>query len=661
MMSEIESVLSAASSNSVFPKYKAELSPVQIRVVRDYAANVRRELLQSAKAFGVLPPGPQFGSVHSIYVDLTFAEIAADECTPERMRGYGEVPPGMSPQLRGMVEQLRSSLGKLKAFLSEGADLGARLQRLDRTLDEVGLLARMTEIVDRRGMVEFRPAIGAILERIETKYLEIAVFGRVSSGKSSLLNHILGAEVLPVGVTPVTAIPTRVIFGPEPVIDVSYAIGRRDRLGIDRLGEFVTEEQNRANDKRITRIVVEFPSPRLEEGIVFVDTPGLGSLATAGAAETLAYLPRCDLGVLLIDSASTLTEDDVGTVRMLLEAGIPVSILLSKADLVKPADRDRAAAYTKQSLQERLGVEVPAVPISVAPSDAILLDQWFDAEITPMYAKRRELARQSIRRKIGLLRDGVQSALRTAIGRGGGQDQPAPQTVERAATQLRAATGAFDDVSRSAFVVLDRLRGAPDLVIAGIAREAPVLIQGKGQREIEGEWIRSATQRIAAEQILDLPKLLTKLALESATALSACAQDLNASEAPSPGEFAAAVQGMPTIDIGNVEISLGGGILGRRWTGFSPRGFERKLTNEIGETLAQAFSAYSSVLQRWTRATLTSLRERFDVYAESYRARIERLENAGQSIGPDAALSLEGDLARLGVDANQAQIEEPIQ
>jgi hypothetical protein len=182
LMSEIESVLSASSSNSVFPKYKAELSPVQVRVVRDYVANIRRELLQSAKALGVLLPAPQFGSIHSIHVDLTFADIAAVECLPEQMRGYGEVSPEIVPQLRGMVEQLKSSLGKLGAFLSQGADLGDRLQRLDRTGDDIDLLGRITEIVDRRGMVEFRPAIAAMVERLETRCFEIAVFGRVSSG-----------------------------------------------------------------------------------------------------------------------------------------------------------------------------------------------------------------------------------------------------------------------------------------------------------------------------------------------------------------------------------------------------------------------------------------------------------------------------------------------
>jgi hypothetical protein len=357
-----------------------------------------------------------------------------------------------------------------------------------------------------------------------------------------------------------------------------------------------------------------------------------------------------------------LTEDDVGTIRMLLEVGIPASILLSKADLIEPADRERAVAYTKEKIRERLGVELPVIPVSVAPSDAILLDLWFDAEIAPVYARHRELARQSIRRKIGLLRESVASALRMALGRDLRADSPLPEALQRAGHELRAATGAFDDAWRRGFQLLDRLREAPDLVVAGLAHEAAALIRSSGQREIESEWLRSASQRIAAEQLRDLPKILAKLALDSAHALNECARDLNTSEAPDPAEFASAVQEMPLIDIGSIESHLHAGILARTWNGSAVRGFKTKLNDEIGETLSHAFSAYSGVLQRWIRGTLKDLRERFDAYAESYRAKIVRLESAAaetvsRTDGVEAQVGLERDLACLNMDASPAQVE----
>lgn len=71
----------------------------------------------------------------------------------------------------------------------------------------------------------------------------------------------------------------------------------------------------------MTEVVVETSSPRLTAGVCFVVTSGLGSLAPARAVETLGYLPRSDLGVLLIDASGSFSVEDVAIARTLLEPG----------------------------------------------------------------------------------------------------------------------------------------------------------------------------------------------------------------------------------------------------------------------------------------------------------------------------------------------------
>lgn len=93
------------------------------------------------------------------------------------------------------------------------------------------------------------------------------------------------AGVFFVGVNPITAVPTRPIFGGEA--------------------------RNPGNRLEVARLAVRLPSPRLQDGLVLVDTPGLGALAIAGAAETLAYLPQCDLGVSLISSVKPVNDEDL--------------------------------------------------------------------------------------------------------------------------------------------------------------------------------------------------------------------------------------------------------------------------------------------------------------------------------------------------------------
>jgi len=135
-------------------------------------------------------------------------------------------------------------------------------------------------------------------------------------------------------------VPTRIVHGAESRLSVAFVDKKPEITEVARLPEFVSEQLNPGNSKHVTRIVVELPCKRLDDGVLFVDTPGLGSLATAGSAETIAYLPQCDLGVILVDAGSALTQEDLSTVRSLYQAVIPAFVLLSKADLISAEDRE---------------------------------------------------------------------------------------------------------------------------------------------------------------------------------------------------------------------------------------------------------------------------------------------------------------------------------
>src|SRR5207247_10479282 len=125
------------------------------------------------------------------------------------------------------------------------------------------------------------------LERMEGAAFEVGFFGCVCSGKSSLLNYILQTDVLPIGVTPVTAIPTRISHGPVAEAGIEFAEAQPQIIPLSELLEFASEQKNPGNKKHVTRIFVKLPSDRLAEGVTFVDSPGLGSLAVAGVVVTM--------------------------------------------------------------------------------------------------------------------------------------------------------------------------------------------------------------------------------------------------------------------------------------------------------------------------------------------------------------------------------------
>ena len=628
LLSEIEAVLSAASSKSPFPRFKGEIAPAQAKVVQDYVARLRAQMVRVLASQGIQPPVAEFGSVHSIRMTLAFVRIAFEECTPGRMRGYGEVPDAKVQELNGLVGEMTAAAEKLNQYLAQGLgqDLQARLERLVHTGDEIDLLKRLERVVGQHGLVEFRSALSMILDRLESKAFEIALFGRVSSGKSSLLNYIVQSDVLPVGVNPITAVPTRLAYGTQPKLSVWFAHKSSEQVDIARLPEFVTEELNPANAKHVTRITVELPSARLRDGVVLVDTPGLGSLATSGAVETLAYLPRCDLGAVLIDAGSTLTEDDLSTIQALYEAGVPASVLLSKADLLAPDDRVRASKYIAGHIQTQLGLNLPVHPVSVKPEQAALLERWLEEEILPLYGRHHELAQESVRRKIGTLRESVETALKVRLERSDTAPGGENSSLRDVDAQLRHAAGRFEVAREMCWNITDGIRTFGE---AGLPAAASQILE-RWRRDSHagadvGSIVADTLAQVAAEKGRLAFGTLDALAQELAQALQTAAKALDLQDVPSEGELSSVLKEMPRMDLGTLRLDLRPNIWVNVWKRLAKRRIESRLRAQVGPTVTEAFSSYGRMLEAWSRRMLAELQRRFDAHADGYRAHLDRI------------------------------------
>jgi GTP-binding protein EngB required for normal cell division len=656
LLSEIEAILSSAQSKSPFPKYWLDITPAQAKLVQDYIARIRAQMVQVLKSQGISPPEPHMGARHSIRVTLEFVDIAFDECRAEAIRGYGEVPPSLVPEINGLVDEMRSVVRKLNAYLGQSADqdLQRRLGRLEGAPGGIDLLRTLERIISERGMVEFRPALSVILDKLESPSFQIAVFGRVSSGKSSLLNHILETDILPVGVTPITAVPTRLVYGREPKLAVSYADKKPESTSIARLAEFVSEQYNPTNAKHVTRIVVELPSSRLQEGVVLVDTPGLGSLATAGAAETLAYLPHCDLGVVLVDAGSTLSAEDLTTIQSLYEAAIPASVLLSKADLVHPQDKERLVNYASSHIKSQLGIELAVWPVSTKENEAHLLDEWFLHEIQPLFQRHRELAQQSIHRKTAALLDAVEAALKVRLETSGKGPKRSLKPLQEAETQLRRGSAQFDEVQAFCFKASYEVG---ELAETALERAAAEIADAWSRHEEvsggeSGLVLRNlvGTASEAANQIF---VRLQELARSLAQALDAAARAL-ATDAPDEEEFVSLVKEMPQPDVGTVDVQIRRDFLRILGTKVTKARVRQKLQQQVGHGASEAYRSYGRMLEAWSRKTLSQLHRHFDADGDGYRAQLERM-TGGRSATAEESEALRQDLTLLSGFQNREQ------
>ncbi|MCK7491309.1 MAG: dynamin family protein [Comamonadaceae bacterium] len=136
----------------------------------------------------------------------------------------------------------------------------------------------------------------SLLEK--THLIDVAILGQFKAGKSSFINSLVGREILPVGVIPVTTVITRLQYGPQERSIITYIDGTRAEIGIEELGEFISEAQNPSNSKNVDIVDIELPALEAYPGLRLVDTPGLGSVFTYHKEVSENWLPEVGAAVL---------------------------------------------------------------------------------------------------------------------------------------------------------------------------------------------------------------------------------------------------------------------------------------------------------------------------------------------------------------------------
>ena len=229
-----------------------------------------------------------------------------------------------------------------------GADL------LDALADALDTLGLSSEFESQSSYLR------STADRVRQGRFVVLLLGCFSSGKSTLLNALLGQPVLPVKVNPCTAILTEVEFAEAPSVRLQHLDGQVETLSmeafIDRFQLRTASEDEagaEATDRfgGIDRAVVGYPLPLLRNGVVLLDTPGLDD-DPVRTARTLSSLPDADAVIVVLSANRFLTELERRTLRReLLPLGLhnlffPVTmidLLSSLADDPEAAQRDLEA------------------------------------------------------------------------------------------------------------------------------------------------------------------------------------------------------------------------------------------------------------------------------------------------------------------------------
>jgi len=323
--------------------------------------------------------------------------------------------------------------------------------------------------------------------------LYVAVVGEFKRGKTTLINALLGADLLPTGVLPVTAVPTLVRFGRQPRATLRLVDGSDMESDVGGLHEYLTEQENPGNRKGLREAVIDYPAAVLEGGLILVDTPGTGSVHLHNTQAAMAFLPRVDVALLVLSVDAPLSDSEAGLLKDVATTAARIAICLNKVDRLTPDETREAVAFVRPRVAALCGMsDVTIFPVSARGADASsglgALTAWLRDTVT---AAQSNLSRERAVRVATTLLSLVDATLEFEAA-------VAAQPAREAAAARTAFASARDElaaaVDEESTLLLAACRRATETVIeptANAMREAlpPLLLAAA-----DDEW----SDRLAA-------------------------------------------------------------------------------------------------------------------------------------------------------------------
>jgi replication fork clamp-binding protein CrfC len=253
-------------------------------------------------------------------------------------------------------------------------------------------------------------------ERITDPQIRVVIAGQLKQGKSQLLNSLLNLPVARVGDDEATVVITIVGYGDPPLARLIVAAGPNGELAaVDIPIDDVSTDLRRApqaGGREVLRAEIAAPSPLLQGGLAFVDTPGVGGHGQPHLSATLGLLPDADALIMVSDTSQELTEPEMWFLRQAHRI-CPVAVLAATKTDLYPHWRD--IVNTNTAHLQRAGVPIPIVAVSsLLRSHAVTLNDQELNEESNFPSIVKFLSEKVLTRETDRVRDVVLAEIRSA-------------------------------------------------------------------------------------------------------------------------------------------------------------------------------------------------------------------------------------------------------
>ena len=252
--------------------------------------------------------------------------------------------------------------------------------------------------------------------RIIDPQIRVVIAGQLKQGKSQLLNSLLNLPVARVGDDEATVVITVVSYSDPPSARLVVAAGPNgESAAIDIPIDDINADLRRApqaGGREVLRVEVGAPSPLLQGGLAFIDTPGVGGHGQPHLSATLGLLPDAGALLMVSDTSQELTEPEMWFIRQAYQICPAAVLVATKTDLY-PHWRDIVNANAAHL--QRAQVPIPILPVSsLLRAHAVTLNDSEMNEESNFPSIVKFLSEKVLSRQTDRVRDEVLSEIRSA-------------------------------------------------------------------------------------------------------------------------------------------------------------------------------------------------------------------------------------------------------
>lgn len=215
-------------------------------------------------------------------------------------------------------------------------------------------------------------------ELIEKGEFNLAVCGKVKNGKSSLINALIGRELLPVCTDVATSRVFKISHSNEEKFYVVYGNGDRKEISQDELATYgsqavINKEGEADIENTISYIQVFTPMDFLPEGVSMIDTPGIGSTYPHHTAITKQYIKQADAAMFVMNP-TPLEDIEVDFLKEIVSVTPGILFVTTKIDQNGNDSVEESLKRNRQIIETAVGCELPFGISMLKMSSKLLLE-----------------------------------------------------------------------------------------------------------------------------------------------------------------------------------------------------------------------------------------------------------------------------------------------